>query len=75
MNQNNVLMGVMCMKVYEYGVEFTQYDEYEDREISEKTTLYFKFIPEISDIHDRLFDKGYEVSQLLDYVMLREIQD
>lgn len=63
------------MTIYEYGVEFTQYDESESREISERTTLYFRFIPDASDIRDRLFDEGYDVCQLFEYVMLRKIQD
>lgn len=61
--------------IYEYGVEFTQYDEFESKEISERTTLYFKFIPNDSDVLDRLINEGYEVRQLFDYIKLREIKD
>lgn len=63
------------MTIYEYGVEFTQFDEYEAREISERTTLYFDYIPEVSDILGSLDEHGYNVCQILDCVMLREIRD
>lgn len=63
------------MPLYEYGVEFTQYDEYEHREISERTTVYFKYIPQETQIREKLLDEGYKVLQILDYNLFRTISD
>lgn len=63
------------MPLYEYGVEFTQFDEYENREISERTKLYFKSIPQELQVKEKLFEEGYEVLQILDYNLFRTIPD